>query len=101
MDHHDFDFLTFNLFALWPKSINHAMGLAGMTRWFVARYAADRPLIVGETGGYAVSQASQTAAGGFGGLTEYNQSLKDLDSLRATLEGHASGSVLVSWIDTW
>jgi len=72
-----------------------------MTRWFVERYAPDRPLIVGETGGYAVSQASQTAAGGFGGLTEYNQSLKDLDSLRATLEGHASGSVLVSWIDTW
>ena len=27
--------------------------------------------------------------------------MKDLDSLRATLEGHAGGSVLVSWIDTW
>jgi len=24
-----------------------------------------------------------------------------LDSLRATLEGHAAGSTLVSWIDTW
>ena len=24
-----------------------------------------------------------------------------MDSLRATVEGHASGSVLVSWIDTW
>ncbi len=101
MDHHDFDFATFNLFAFWPKSMTHAMGLPGLTRWFVEHFAPDRPFIVGETGGYAVSQASQTAAGGYGGLTEYDQSLKDIDSLRATLEGHASGSVLVSWIDTW
>ena len=101
MDHHDFDFVTFNLYAFWPKSISSAMGLAGMTRWYVDHHASDRPLLVGETGGYAVSEASQTAAGGYGGLTEYNQSLKDLDSLRSTVEGHASGSVLVSWIDTW
>ncbi len=101
MDHHDFDFVTVNLFAFWPKSLASAMGLAGMTRWFVDHFAPDRPLIVGETGGYAVSEASQTAAGGSGGLSEYNQSLKDLDSLRATVEGHAAGSALVSWIDTW
>lgn len=101
MDYHDFDFVTFNLFAFWPKSIIHAMGLAGMTRWMADHVAADKPLIIGETGGYAVSEASQTAAGGFGGLTEYSQSLKDLESLRAVLEGHAFGSVLVSWIDTW
>ncbi len=101
LDYHDFDFVTFNLFAFWPKSINYAMGHAGMTRWFVDHFAPDKPFIVGETGGYAVSEASQTAAGGYGGLTEYKQSLKDLESLRATLEGHASGSVLVSWIDTW
>ncbi len=101
MDHHDFDFVTFNLFGFWPKSIVFAMGHAGMTRWFVDRFASDRPLIVGETGGYSVSEASQTAAGGVGGLNEYNQSLKDLDSARATLEGHAAGNILVSWIDTW
>ncbi len=101
MDHRDFDFVTFNLFAFWPKSITSAMGLAGMTRWFADHAAGDKPLIVGETGGYAVSLASQTTAGGSGGLSEYNQSLKDLDSLRATVEGHAAGSVLVSWIDTW
>jgi hypothetical protein len=101
MDHHDFDFVTFNLYAFWPKSILHAMGLPGMTRWFADHLAEGRPLVVGETGGYSVSQASETAAGGFGGLSEYNQSLKDLDSLRDTLEGHAAGSVLVSWIDTW
>ena len=101
MDHHDFDFAMFNLFAFWPKSITSAMGLPGMTRWFADHFGGDKPFVVGETGGYSVSQASQTAAGGFGGLTEYNQSLKDLDSLRATVEGHALGSVLVSWIDTW
>jgi hypothetical protein len=101
LDLHDFDFITLNLYAFWPKSIADAMGLAGMTRWFVDHFAGDRPFLVGETGGYSVSQASQTAAGGFGGLTEYNQSLKDLDSLRSTQEGQASGSVLVSWIDTW
>ncbi len=101
MDHRDFDFATFNLYAFWPKSLNHAMGLAGLTRWFADHFAQDRPLIVGETGGYAVSEATETAAGGYGGLTEYDQSLKDLESLRQTLEGHAWGSALVSWIDTW
>jgi len=101
LDHHDFDFVTFNLFAFWPAAISETMGLAGMTRWFVDHFAGDRPLVVGETGGYAVSQASRTASGGFGGLSEYDQSLKDLDSLRDTLEGQAAGSVLVSWIDTW
>jgi hypothetical protein len=101
LDQHDFDFVTFNLYAFWPKSITDAMGLAGMTRWFVDHFAGDRPLLIGETGGYSVSQASHTAAGGFGGLSEYDQSLKDLESLRATLEGQAAGNVLVSWIDTW
>src|SRR5258708_6824712 len=57
MDHHDFDFVTFNLFAFWPKSITNAIGLAGMTRWFADHAAGDKPLIVGETGGYAVSKA--------------------------------------------
>jgi hypothetical protein len=101
LDDHDFDFVTFNLYAFWPKSITDAMGLAGMTRWFADHFAGEKPFLVGETGGYAVSQASQTAAGGFGGLSEYDQSLKDLESLRQTLEGHAAGSVLISWIDTW
>jgi len=101
LDHHDFDFVTFNLYAFWPNSISSAMGLAGMTRWLTDHLAGDKPLLIGETGGYSVSEASQTASGGFGGLSDYNQSLKDLESLRATLEGHAAGSVLVSWIDTW
>jgi hypothetical protein len=101
MNHDDYDFATFNLFGFWPKSLVHAMGLAGMTRWFVDHHAAQKPLIVGETGGYSVSKASQTAAGGFGGLQEYDQSVKSLESLRASLEGHASGTILVSWIDTW
>lgn len=101
MDHQDFDFAMFNVFAFWPASLTHSLGHAGLVRWLADRYAADRPLVIGETGGFAVSQASHTAAGGFGGLTEYNQSLRDLESLRSTIEGHASGSILVSWIDTW
>jgi hypothetical protein len=98
---HEFDFVTVNLFSFWPKSLNHALGLAGLTRWFVDHYADDRPLLVGETGGYAVSVSSAGKSGGAGGYSEYDQSIKDLESLRATVEGHAGGSVLVSWIDTW
>lgn len=101
MDHNDFDFAMFNTFAFWPKSINYALGFAGYNRWLADHFAGDRPFIVGETGGYAVSQATETAAGGSGGWTEYDQSLKDLDSLRGTVEGHANGACLVSWIDTW
>ena len=101
LDYHDFDFVTFNLFAFWPKSLNYAMGQAGLTHWMVDNLSPDKPFLVGETGGYAVSEASETAAGGSGGLSESKQSVKDLDSLRATIEGHAAGSVLVSWIDTW
>ncbi len=101
MDHQHFDFVTMNLFGFWPKSLVQAMGMAGMTRWFADSAAQSKPLIIGETGGYAVSEASQTAFGGHGGLSEYDQSLKDLESLRALVEGHAQGGVLVSWIDTW
>ena len=77
------------------------MGFPGLVRWHKENFAADRPFIVGETGGYSVSKATQTASGGYGGLNEYNQSLRDLESLRDAIEGHADGSVLVSWIDTW
>ncbi len=101
LDHNDFDFATFNLFGFWPKSLIHAMGLAGMTRWYTDHMAPGKPLIVGETGGYSVSEATNTTYGGSGGWSEYNQSMKNLESLRATVEGHAQGSVLVSWIDTW
>ncbi len=101
LDHGDFDFVTFNAFAFWPKSLNHALGYAGLNRVLADRFASNRPLVIGETGGYAVSKASQSAAGGFGGFSEYDQSMKDLENLRATVEGHASGSVLVSWIDPW
>jgi hypothetical protein len=101
MDHRDFDFVTFNVFGFWPKSLIHSLGHAGFTRWLGENMAQGKPLLIGETGGYAVSQASQTAAGGYGGLSEYDQSVRDLESLRATVEGQAEGSVLVSWIDTW
>ncbi len=101
MNYQDFDFVTFNTFAFWPKSVNYALGFAGYNRWLADHFAADRPLLIGETGGYAVSRATETEAGGSGGWTEYNQSIKDLESLRGTVQGHASGACLVSWIDTW
>jgi hypothetical protein len=34
-------------------------------------------------------------------LTEYDQSLDDLASLRGSVEGHAAGFCLASWIDAW
>jgi hypothetical protein len=101
LDSRDFDFVTVNIYSFFPRALTHAMGLAGLVRWHKEHLAPDRPLVIGETGGFAVSQASETAAGGLGGLTEYDQSLRDIESLKETLEGHADGSVLVSWIDTW
>ena len=101
LDHGVWDFVTFNTFAFAPQSVNAALGYPGYNRWLADRFAADRPFIVGETGGYAVSKSSASRYGGFGGLTEYDQSLRDLESLRGTIEGHAAGSVLVSWIDSW
>ena len=101
MEHNDFDFVTFNLFGFWPKSMNYTLGFAGTVSWLIDRFAADRPFLIGETGGYAVSQATETASGGSGGWDEYTQSGKDLESLRGAVEGGAAGAALVSWIDTW
>jgi hypothetical protein len=101
LDHSVWDFVTFNTFAFAPASINASLGYPGYNRWLADRFASDRPFIVGETGGYAVSKSSFSKYGGYGGLTEYDQSLRDLESLRGTLEGHASGAALVSWIDSW
>ena len=64
MDHHDFDFVTFNLLAFWPKSISDTMGLAGMTRWFVDHFAPDKPFIVGETGGLRCLAGEPNGVGG-------------------------------------
>jgi len=100
-DDPDFDFAAFDAFAFWPPSIQDSLGLAGTVRWLADHFAAGRPLLIGETGGYAVSRSSSGAAGGYGGLSEYDQSVADLESLRSALQGHAQGSVLVSWIDTW
>lgn len=101
LDHELWDFATFNTYAFAPKSINHALGYAGYNRWLADRFATKKPFIVGETGGYAVSPSSWSRYGGYGGLNEYDQSIKDLESLRVTLEGHASGAALVSWVDAW
>jgi hypothetical protein len=101
LDHSLWDFVTFNTYAFAPASVNYALGYAGYNRWLVDRFAGDHPFLVGETGGYAVSKSSSSKYGGYGGLSEYDQSLKDIESLRGTIEGHAFGSVLVSWIDTW
>jgi len=101
LDHTIWDFVTFNTFAFAPRSINYSLGYPGYNRWLVDRFAPDRPFIVGETGGYAVSKSSWSLYGGSGGLNEYDQSLRDLESLRGPVEGHASGAVLVSWIDSW
>jgi hypothetical protein len=101
LDHSFWDFVTFNVYPFFPGSINKALGHSGVVRWLVSQFAPDRPLIVGETGGYAVSQATAGAYGGFGGLDEYEQSIHDLASLRGTVEGHAQGFCLASWLDNW
>jgi len=100
-DETDSDFTAFNIYGFAPASLNFALTQAGLTRWLVERYGAKKPFLVTETGGYSVSKTSVTASGGLGGLSEYDQSLKNLDSLRASMEGHAQGTALVSWIDSW
>lgn len=97
----DSDFSAFSAFAFWPRAMTEPLGYAGVVRWLKDRRAQRRPLILTETGGYSVSQASWSVKGGFGGLSEYDQGIRNLDSLRATVEGHAEGSALVSWIDGW
>lgn len=101
VDHSGFDFVSFNLFDFWPRSMMESIGFSGALRWVKYRFGPDLPLLVSATGGYAVSTASATPLGGFGGLQEYDQSARDLAALRDTVEGHAAGSVLVSWIDSW
>src|SRR5262249_33523927 len=76
LDHSFWDFETFNTYAFAPKAINDSLGYALYNRWLVDRFASDRPLLVGETGGYAVSKSSWSAYGGLGGLSEYDQSLR-------------------------
>ena len=101
LDDPDSDFGAFSAFAFWPRSLVFAMGYPGLVQWLVDHQSKDKPLIVTETGGYSVSQASTTDAGGSGGWTEYDQSLKDIESLRGAVQGHAQGTALVSWIDSW
>lgn len=101
LDHHEFDFVMINHFAFWPKSLNHALGFPGVIRWLADHVAGGKPLIIAETGGYSVSRSTHGVYGGAGGYSEYDQSQKNLASLRGAVEGHASGAVLVSWIDTW
>ena len=101
MDHREFDFVSFTSFDFWPRSIQESLTFPGTLQWLKNRFAPDRPFLVSATGGYAVSEASRTANGGWGGLTEDEQSSRNQAILRQAVEGHASGSVLVSWIDSW
>lgn len=97
----DGDFGAFSAFPFWPKALSDALGYAGLVRWLADRLPPDKPLLITETGGYSVSTSSRTEAGGAGGFKEYDQSLKDIESLRATVEGHAQGAAVVSWLDSW
>ena len=101
LDDPDSDFGAFSAFSFWPKSLNYALGYAGIVQWVVDHQGKNKPLLITETGGFSVSQASVTAAGGAGGLDEYAQSMKDIGNLRAVVQGHAQGAALVSWIDNW
>lgn len=101
LDQGESDFSTFTAFPYWPRAINEAMGFPGYVRWLSDHFGADRPFILGATGGYGVAPSTPSADGGVGGLTEYNQSLRDLESLRGAVEGHADGAVLVSFLDSW
>lgn len=100
LDHSMWDIVTFNAFMFTPESINKVLGFEGYVRFIKENYAKDKPLFIGETGGFSVSE-KRTGTLSFGGNTEEEQSRGNIDSIKACINAGAAGVCTVSWIDTW
>ncbi|MCD6093265.1 MAG: hypothetical protein J7J51_00500 [Candidatus Omnitrophica bacterium] len=100
LDHSFWDVITFNVFMFTPESINRTMGFENYVRWVKKNLAKDKPLFIGETGGFSVSKKKLNDLG-FGGNSEEEQSKGNIDSIQKTIAAGAAGVCTVSWIDTW
>jgi hypothetical protein len=100
LDHSMWDIVTFNVFMFTPDSINRVLGFEDYVRFIKTNYAKGRPLLIGETGGFSVSDKSEGMLG-FGGNTEEEQSKGNINSILTSFKAGAAGACVVSWIDTW
>lgn len=100
LDHSMWDIVTFNAFMFTPESINRVLGFKDYLKFIKKNYAYDKPLLIGETGGFAVSK-NKGGMLGHGGNNEDEQARGDINSIMYAFEAGAVGSCIVSWIDTW
>lgn len=100
LDHSIWDIITFNVFMFVPESINKVMGFEGYIRFIKENYAKNKPLFVGETGGFSVSKNKKNDIG-FGGNSEEEQSLGNIRSIKACIKAGVAGVTTVVWVDTW
>ena len=100
LDHSMWDVVTFNAFMFSPESINRILGFEEYVALIKRRYAKEKPLIIGETGGFSVSPTKRGALG-YGGNTEEEQSRGDINSIMTSFNAGAAGVCVVSWLDTW
>jgi len=100
LDHSIWDVATFNVFMFNPESINRSIGFKEYVKWIKENHAKNKPLFIGETGGFSVSREKLNDIG-FGGNSQSEQSEGDIDSINKCIAAGASGVCTVSWIDTW
>ncbi|MFZ5800379.1 MAG: hypothetical protein ACOY3D_03250 [Candidatus Omnitrophota bacterium] len=100
LDHSLWDAVTFNAFKFTPECINRVVGFKNYVEWFKRNYAQDKPLFIGETGGFSVSKTKLNELG-FGGNSEEEQARGDIESIKEAIAGGATGVCTVAWIDTW
>ncbi|MCM8827218.1 MAG: glycosyltransferase, partial [Candidatus Omnitrophica bacterium] len=100
LDHSLWDVVTFNAFMFTPESINRTMGFRKYVRWFKKTHAQNKPLFIGETGGFSVSKRRLNNIG-FGGNTEEKQAKGNIESIQESILAGATGVCTVAWVDTW
>lgn len=100
IDHSLWDVVTFNAFKFTPESINRVMGFKNYVAWFKRNHGRDKPLFVGETGGFSVSRTKLNELG-FGGNSEAGQAMGDIESIQEAIEAGVAGVCTVAWVDTW
>ncbi|MCM8797600.1 MAG: hypothetical protein NC923_07000 [Candidatus Omnitrophica bacterium] len=100
LDHSLWDVVTFNAFMFTPEPINRAIGFKEYVKWIRENHARNKPLFIGETGGFSVSKKKLNDIG-FGGNSQSEQSKEDIESINQSIAAGASGVCTVAWIDTW
>ncbi len=100
MDHSLWDVVTVNAFKFTPEAINKTIGFDLYLQWIKKHISKDKPLFIGETGGFSVSKRRLNDIG-FGGNSQKQQAQGDLESVESAIKAQAAGVCTVSWVDTW